>query len=250
MSGKNIEFPHLEITRTFYDSDCDSTGRVSVARIIDLLQGSATAHADILGVGMSELMKDGYTWMLSSMSVSFDKWPQIMEPIKLTTWPAGSKKNLICHRDYIIEDKNEPLIRSTSDWIYVDINNRKIARLPTRLATLAPEGVPRVDIEKGERSSSNGDFTKSIEITIRRADIDINRHVNNVHYIEWLFEPLSDEEFSHSLKRLDIIYKAEARLGDKIESCLKIDNTSKTIHHLLRRVSDRLPLVAATSVWE
>ena len=86
-----MDYPRHTEQVTFFDSDKDFLGRVSAARIFDVLQRGATAHAALLGVGMTDLMKDGHSWMISAMSVELLKQPEAMKPLTLTTWPSGVK---------------------------------------------------------------------------------------------------------------------------------------------------------------
>lgn len=245
------DMPKLEKSHTFFDSDLDYTGRVGIVRIVDILQASATAHADLLGVGMSDLMKEGHTWMLSAMSVCFDRWPKVMEPLRLATWPSGVRGKLVCKRDYTIEsEKGEGLIRSTSDWIYVDVKNRKIDRLPPILMNLAPEEVAQAGVESIGKIPQVAMPVAEQEIIVRHADTDVNRHVNNVHYVEWIFEPLEEAFFAHRLFRLDISYRAEARYGDVVESLVEMSDDGRTTLHVLRRKADGVALVTALCRWE
>ena len=248
------DFPRFEESHTFFDSDLDCTGRVGIARICDLLQAAATAHADLLGVGMHDLMKEGHTWMLSSMSVCFDRWPKAMDAVKITTWPSGVRGKIVCYRDYTIDAPDGARIaRATSDWIYVDIENRRIDRLTPVLTGLAPEGVPRAGVEPAEkvrRPGGGGPAPAACDIVLRRADTDVNRHVNNVHYIEWLFEPMAESDFARRLLRLDISYRAEARMGDAVTSEVTVLEGGRTTLHALRRKADGAVLVSATCRWE
>ena len=247
------EFKKYNLKCTFADSDLDVTGRVSVAKLCDILQRGATSAAIELGVGMAELLKEGHSWMLSSMSVCFDNWPTSTDGVELTTWASGVKGRLVCTRDYLLKGLDgTSFIRATSDWIYVDVVNRKISRLTPKLMTLAPEGVDRVDVAPlpKELPVADGSAPLTSSILVRRADCGVNRHVNNVHYIEWLFEPLSEELFSRRLLRLDISYRSEAKMGEEVESFIEQAECGKTTLHSLKRKADGAVLVTAVCHWE
>ena len=246
------DYPHFDAVCPTYDSDFDCSGRrISVATLFDIMQNGATESAARLGVGMTDLMKDGHSWMLASMSACFDTLPEKRGDLFLHTWPSGTKGRLLCLRDYTIKDAaGRSVARATSEWIYVDVVNRKICRLPPNLLTLAPPGVPRVDVEPAPKQPPAADGPASVcEIPVRRADTDINRHVNNVHYVEWLFEPLDDALFARRIVRLDIGYRAEARHGDVVVSeVAPAENGAATVHSL-RRKSDGTLLVTAVCHW-
>ena len=48
----------------------------------------------------------------------------------------------------------------------------------------------------------------------RRGDIDLNGHVNNVHYVEWLLEGRPDE--AGACQELDIVFKSETLAGEEV----------------------------------
>ena len=49
---------------------------------------------------------------------------------------------------------------------------------------------------------------------VRRSDMDMNQHVNNVTYLKWATEDLpSDLYSSHVLTGVDIEYRAEGHFG-------------------------------------
>lgn len=244
-----MDYPRHTEPVTFFDSDKDCLGRVSVAKICDVLQRGATAHAALLGVGMLDLLKDGHSWMISAMSVKILRQPESGEPLTLTTWPSGVKRRVVCTRDYIIADAaGDPLVKAVSDWIYVDVMNRKICMLTPQLASLAPEGVPRVDVEPAPKGFDREGERFATPIGVRRADTDINRHVNNVHYIEWLFEPMPEAAYTRTLTRLDITYRQEALQGEALESAVWIPGGDQTVH-ALARPADGATLATARCTW-
>ena len=244
------EYPRHFVETMLFDSDLDCFDRVSAAKICDILQCGATAHASLLGVGMRDLMKDGHSWMISGMSICFLRPAKAREAVTLETWPSGVRRRVVCTRDYIIRNaEGKVLVKATSDWIYVDVVNRKICMLTPTLATLAPAWAPRVDIEPAGRAPEKEGEPFKTKVLIRRADTDINRHVNNVHYVEWLFEALPDEIYSRDLKRLDITYRQEAVRGEVLESTAWLcQEGSKTVHSL-NRESDGVALATAVCTW-
>lgn len=244
------DYPKLQHRIEFSDSNLDSFGKVSIAAVCDQIQIAATDHSKLLGVGMLDLQKGGITWMLTKMTICFDEWPKSHEKTVLTTWPSGVRGGLICHRDYdFVDSDGKQIVRGTSDWVLVDLVQRKITHLTPELLTLAPEGTPRADIPPREKRPRNPEGEKfSCELRVRHSDIDINRHVNNVHYIEWLFEPLPDSVLVKRLARFDIEFHAEALRGETVISEAVQCDDGKTVHHL--RKADGTLLTTAMCFWK
>lgn len=245
-----MTYPKLTEQFEFFDSDKECLGRVSAAKIFDVLQRGATAHASQLGVGMTDLLKEGHSWMIAAMSVKFNRRVEAMQPLTLTTWPSGVKKRIICTRDYTISNaEGEILVEAVSDWIYVDVESRRISPLTPKLAALAPEGVPRIEIDAAPKMIDRTGERHSSKVIVRRADIDINRHVNNVHYVEWLFEAMPMDAYGRNLVRLDINYRQEAMQGDELDSEVWLAGDGDTTWHSLTRSADGAALATARCIW-
>ena len=56
--------------------------------------------------------------------------------------------------------------------------------------------------------------TDTLSFRARRGDIDLNGHVNNVHYVEWLMEGRPDA--AGPCRELDIVFKSETLAGEKV----------------------------------
>ena len=87
---------------------------------------------------------------------------------------------------------------------------------------------------------------------VRYHDLDINQHVNNVKYIEWLLESIPGfGRKGLTLKELELNYLGEAFKGDRIISMCRKDNPSGTrFSHSIIRQEDRLELIRAKTCWE
>ena len=52
-----------------------------------------------------------------------------------------------------------------------------------------------------------------------RRDIDTNRHVNNIHYLDYALEALPQEVFDHLPDTVEVVYRRQILLGAAIR-CL------------------------------
>ncbi len=230
--------------------DLDVNGRLAPASLLGLLQEAAENHADRLGVGLRQLLAAGRTWMLARMRVSFLAWPSPGDRVIVTTWPAGARGRTLAYRDFVcVGAEGSPLImRATSEWLMVKVAGNRIARLPPEIMALASENVVRVDVPFLEMPDADWKGAWQTEIPVRRADMDINRHVNNLHYVEWLFEPLPEDRNRRVPSHLEIVYRLAAEQGDGVVStAAPLDDD--TVAHRLTRASDGALLVEAVTCW-
>lgn len=246
MAKKTISLPLVD-----FHLDCNR--RVKAAALCDFLQTAATVHADSLGVGMLDLQKRGVTWMLAKMDIVFVAEPTPRDVLTLETWPAGTRAGIVCVRNYRIRgSRGDVLVEATSDWVCVDMTTRKLARLTPDILAITDDNPEQFSFKAMPKLAKDAFATAGeCNIPVRRADLDLNRHVNNVHYIEWLLEPMSDEAYARRISRLAISYHAEAVSGEVVRSEVgevRLPDGQYLTSHTLHR-GDTL-LTKAMCMWE
>ena len=96
---------------------------------------------------------------------------------------------------------------------------------------------------------ATGRAWEQIRNTMCYNDLDVNGHANNGNYIIWAFEPLSfNYKNTHRIKTLDIVYRKEAKYGEKILSQVTFKDRSTTIHCLKNKNNEDLCLIEC--LWE
>lgn len=236
-------------TFTVRAADLGADGRVGAATVIDFLQEGATEHAQQLGFGLQTLQATGRTWMLARMHVQFLGWPSLDDTFAVKTWPSGVRGQTRAYRDF--EGRNgagEVIVKAVSEWLMVDTEQLRIVRLTPEVMALASTAPPRVTLPEAEPFTTGWEPMWRATLPVRRADLDINRHVNHVHYVAWLFEPLPAAWLEKHLERIDIAYRLGAVQGDTVVSAAAAINDT-TLAHRLTRLSDGAVLVEATTVW-
>ncbi|MBW2092862.1 MAG: hypothetical protein JRI34_12175, partial [Deltaproteobacteria bacterium] len=91
-----------------------------------------------------------------------------------------------------------------------------------------------------------------LRFRVRHRDLDLNQHVNNVSYIEWVIESaliaLNDAKV---LKELEINFQAEARFGDHVISrCQSQTHDRTNFLHSLVREEDGQEVARAKTIWK
>ncbi|MGI6495955.1 MAG: chorismate mutase [Kiritimatiellia bacterium] len=228
-------------------SDLDEDGRVRPSAICNWLQESATTHAAILGYGMPLLTPSTHSWMLARITVEFHHWPTWGETIAIHTWPSGTKGRLLALRDFLVHDaKGALLATANTEWLNIDATTGKIARLPANFAEMAPEGTPRAPVAERDPPDPKqplGDGPPLVAtLSVRHSDTDVNRHVNHIRFIDWLFEPLAKPGRP---SRLDMVFRVGAIPGDIVTSELVEDPATGVRRHRLSRKADDTTLSVA-----
>jgi acyl-ACP thioesterase len=195
--------------------DIDRSDRLTLNAAFDFFQEAAISHAERLGVGRDAMASSGQVWVLSRISVFFERRPRYGETVTVRTWPRGAEK-LFALRDYdILDESGKPAVRGRSGWLILDMAKRRPLR-PQQIV----EGFPRNDgldaLPGGGGGLNPGDgFVFQGERRAAYSDIDYNGHVNNTRYVQWI---LDITEFGVLEKadtlRLDINYLSEVKYGE------------------------------------
>ena len=89
------------------------------------------------------------------------------------------------------------------------------------------------------------------QFSVRYRDLDINQHVNNVSYIEWLLECIPDMvENGLCLSELEVNFLGEALHGDRVLArCCRQDEQGMRFAHDVLREADGRELIRARTSW-
>jgi acyl-ACP thioesterase len=196
----------------------DRSDRLTLASTFDFFQEIAINHAETLGVGREAMVKTGQLWVLSRLSVVWDRRPVWRESLTVRTWPRGWEK-LFALRDYDIRDgAGLPVVRGRSCWIILDMEKRRPLRPQSVMETIPRnEGMDALEGIPGSLESRD-DLRQAGERRALYSDIDYNGHVNNVRYIQWIQDCMDAAVLERAGRaRLDINYLGEVQTGETVE---------------------------------
>ncbi len=245
------------MTREFRveSGDCLTEMKASLACLCNKLQEAAGLHANSLGLGIGDLQAAGFTWVLTRLSIRAHRYPAWDETIYVTTWPCGTRGKLVALRHFIVTDSaGNRIAEASSEWLYIDLGSLRPAKLPESFVGRVPADTYQLDIGQNEKffEPQRPEVLGAVSHTVRRHDIDANRHVNNIHYTEWALESLPEELFFRQAPAsFDICYKQSAHLGDTIISGTETapDLPAGTYIHRITRASDNTLLALARSTF-
>ena len=237
-----------EYTIHYFQVDVRSNATLVV--LCQFMQESAWNHAEHLGLGFSHLSKMDFIWILSRQLLKIYSYPKWGDVIQVQTWPTGKDK-LFCYRDFrILDSAGSTIGEATTSWFVIDLTSRKPQRTDSYFHVDLPNDVARVFPGKLNRLNpvSQTDHTRMIQVTY--GDLDINEHVNNVRYIDWILNTLPfDHLKTHILAEFEINYLSESSYNDEILIGY-VENKKSEFYHRLVRNRDKTDLCRARTVWQ
>jgi len=232
-----------------YEVDCHN--RLSILSMFSFMQEAASKHAAALGVSIQQLLAENYTWLLSRLKINIAAYPGWSDQIQVDTWPSGTQQ-LFALRDFKIRGIDNQLIAAAiSAWLVIDLQKRRPVRIAPFAARLKPiEGSPVLDGRLDKLPALSRPVYEK-RFVARYSDLDINQHVNNVKFVEWIVESVPSAALNALVvSELEINFMAEAFHEDHILAACSPQNPSNTIfHHSLTRLQDGRELARAKTKW-
>lgn len=197
--------------------------------MLGILQDVSTIHAEQLGLGFEYMEKNNSFWVLTQQKLKMNTWPKWQDVLTIKTWPRGSD-GLKANRDFEILLKGKKIGECVTTYMVIDGHTRRPVRadLGEEIEKSCPKDVLELSPEK-VRVPEEATLEKSIEV--RNSDLDMNNHVNNTKYSQWILDTIPIHYHrSVNLLEFDINFISEARLGDHIDIYVIDDELISTPH--------------------
>lgn len=232
-----------------YEVDCRN--RLSILSMFNFMQDAASKHAQALGVSVRRLLSENYTWLLSRLKIKIASYPDINDRIQIATWPSGTQR-LFALRDFELRNGSDQVIaEAVSAWLVIDVQRRRPVRILPFVDRLKPLEGHHVLPDTLDKLPGIKNCTYEKEFIARYGDLDVNQHVNNVSFVEWVVEGVPSSLLNTSAPaQLEINFLAEAFYEDCIlAACHPRHPDNSVYHHSLIRQQDGRELARARSVW-
>ncbi|MBN2619013.1 MAG: hypothetical protein JXR64_11940 [Spirochaetales bacterium] len=232
-------------------SECDGKMKLTPAAVLDLFQETAGRHCVPHQIDSPSLLKkENKTWVLSGLSVEFNKYPIWPENVDVETW-AKSLTGFKALRDYSIKNsQGEIVVNGSSTWALLDMSRRRPCKID--LLDLSMEidtGRNAID-SSNIKIDSNNVFSECIisEICVTSSNIDVNEHVSNIEYVNWIYQFIPNSFIQNKeISFMNIMYKGEALLNDNLilETSL---NSNSGLHKFINK-ENGMELCIITTHW-
>ncbi len=196
--------------------NCSQTSpslRLSYESVFRLFEDAATLDAEQIGYDYGKVGKQGLLWVYTRVYVHFYQMPEYLHKATFET-RAGAKKAFIFPRFGRLYDENGKIAADLSSyWCLMDAKSRK--------AILHPP-LDNVDHSDGTECALPGkvepkDAREVASHKVGFSDLDLNRHFNNVRYVEMVLnlKPASFYE-ENALEEILISYESEIHEGETV----------------------------------
>lgn len=196
--------------------DVDINGRWMPSAIFVRMQELAETHAELVGLGRTQIIEMGFAWVLTRMHLQMHHYPSLGQTIRVATWPL-KPSSLLFRRQFQFEDLDGRILgRAASQWVVFDLGERVLRRTSVLGDYPYNPEAENVIGEPGKITLPDG----MKEVFIRRvqySDVDMNGHMNNSKYLNWICDifPVAFVRQMH-LSDIYINYVSEAHIGEDV----------------------------------
>lgn len=199
--------------------DIGKDNKIKNRAILECLENIGSYHSDIAGYGANDTKRTKVSWILLEWKLEVLDRPTYGDELEIHTWARGINK-FFTYRDYEIYNKDNKLCAiATSKWALINIETGKLTRLTEEIINkYNPEDkyvFSKPDMEKLEIPNESDSV---LEYTVIRKDIDINKHMHNLYYLDLAYEALPEDVYEQRpFNNVRITYKKEIKLGDVVK---------------------------------
>ncbi len=193
----------------------NSNKRLGLVGLLGMLQDCAGLHADELGMGHEAMVVSKSFWVLTRQKVVMQQWPLWGDTVRIITW-ARPILGMSATRDFEIYVGNRKYGECVSSWMALSGVTRRPVRPELDLTRLRVRDDFSLSFDAPKVPFAAD--AKSIKIVeVRNSDLDMNNHVNNTKYAQWILDaiPLNLHR-TMALKEYEINFLAETHLEDVI----------------------------------
>lgn len=236
---REYEMPHQ---LTYYE--CDDTGHPSMSMLLSMMTMVSDAHSISLGMDTAAIQQTGGAWVITEYSgeLSADQ-PHFGDQVILGTRAVAYNRFFALREFWLTDARHEKrYLHLQATFMFMNLKKRRLMSIPDQL--IVPFGSPQQNrLPRLDRPTAlTTPEPASRQYQVRYFDIDVNHHVNNARYMDWLLDPLGAEFLrTHRPVRLVIKYEHEVREDATVTSQYQlVEENGKTSSRHTLLVNDQV----------
>ena len=216
--------PIYQLTFSVDDLHADRFGRLKSSSILYFVQEAAGRHWQHIEGETSQ--QCSLYWVIIRHRVQVTRLPRKGETVRLETWPMPTTRVAYPRSVVAYDEQGNELFRSISLWVLMDPETRALI-LPDKSGVLV-NGILRGNELPSPRSLAPASLGAQVERTVRFTDLDVNGHMNNARYLDWLADLLPGSfHQDHIIRDMTLGYLSEALEQDRLLQQWQMDENGR-----------------------
>ena len=193
---------------TILSGDIDQFLELTVPAYFMMMQTIATNDAENNGIGKSETLDKGLSWVISRIEVDFVSHPKYTEEVEMQTYPGDDLKVIFPRYFSILDKSGNTMVKSSSIWAVLNRETREPVANPFNKSLPAEHYEGEQPLPRKVKIPDDISLVEARKV--RYSDIDLNGHLNNTKYMDYILD-VHDTNFykKNRIKHLLINYAHE-----------------------------------------
>lgn len=197
--------------------EVDFSLRITLVALGGNILNIAGIDAHTKGFGVDALNKDNFSWVLSRIAFEFDYRPGEYVKYEIATWISDYGRMLSTRNFELTDQTGVCFGRVVSQWCMLDLSKRTAVDLRAVAESHNDAIVECPSPAEKPRKVPAPDAEPVLTHKVAYSDIDFNRHVNTMRYIEMMIDMLPLEMLMQEAPvRFDIHFLRECRYGQTL----------------------------------
>lgn len=206
-------------------SKVDGNSFITNKGMLEIMEDTACLHSDKAGFGIKDIPKNHLSWVQLNWKVKIFRRLRYGEEVLVKTWARNATKASTLRDFEIVDIYNKPVCIATTRWALINIDTLSIERITNDIISkYEPDDrtvLPRFEFKKLKQPDS---FSNEFIYTTQRRDIDVNKHMHNLNYLDLAYETLPENVFlDNTFNNMEIMYKTSIRIGDTSQCLYSFD---------------------------
>ena len=208
----------------------DRFGRLKASWLLYFCQQVAGTHSALLQANLTLPEHQHLFWAIIRNRVQITRLPRENEVITVETWPMPPTRVAYPRATVAFDRQGQEQFRCNSQWVLMDRESRAMV-LPGKSGVTVPGLVRGNELD----TPANLALAQLEHHSYRQAgftDLDVNGHVNNTKYLDWIDDLLpSAFHQAHPVREISICYLSEILEGQHLDlpwelqdgPCIRVD---------------------------
>lgn len=237
----------VDISKVNANADITNKGMLS------MLENIACMHSDEAKFGIREIPITHLSWVQLNWRVQIIRRPRYGEVVTIKTWVHDTTKVSTLRDFEVLDENNKQICIATTRWTLTNIDTQSITKIPEdvmkRYSSDDLHIMPGFEFKKLKEPDT---FSKEYTYTTQRRDIDVNKHMHNLNYLDLAYETLPEDVYNNAVlqgndfNNIEIMYKTAIRLGDTSRCLYSFDGEK---HIVTIKGMDEKTLHCIVELW-
>lgn len=229
-------------------ADVDFKERLKISSMLTYMQMIADRHAEMLHCSRKQIENDGLCWVIARLRLDIYDCPRYGDTVVLETWP-GKPDRLTFPRFFRFTNAaGETVLNAASKYMLINLDTREFVRPDAADFYKYMEPLREEVNPQPERIRMKNHNRERVFRTPVFSDIDMNGHMNNARYAEWVCDLFPTSAFERkTIGRMQINYVSDAKEGAVIALDVEEENGSFIVKGVT--AADEKPVFECAGEW-